>query len=159
METPATVKEKKLLRLAIDTVILLALIPIVFGAYFITQNKLDKKDLMIGGQQLKVEIVDRAKTREKGLSGRQNLDQNQGMLFIFQAYSRHVFWMKDMNFPLDMIWLRDGEVIGFEQNLPPGGPGPKISYRPSEDINQVLEVPARFVAQNNIKIGDRAIIK
>ena len=156
---PDNGKREKIVGWGIDIITILAFMPIVLGGYFVAHNNLDKKDLIIGDHQVRVEIADNYKTREKGLSGRKSLADGQGMLFIFSDYGRHAFWMKEMNFPLDLIWLRDNRVIGFEPDLPPGGLLPLKDYRPLEDINWVLEVPAGFIAKNNIKIGDSAVIK
>src|SRR3989344_6562762 len=63
--------------------------------------------LSIGETQLIVEIADTDVTRENGLSDRLTLPENAGMLFIFNTDDYHHFWMKDMNFPLDLIWIDD----------------------------------------------------
>ena len=62
--------------------------------------------------------------------------------------------MKGMEFPLDMIWIRDGRVIGYEENVPVVTSGTLPTYAPKELINMVLEVNAGFVGQNSIKVGD-----
>src|SRR4030042_2564613 len=65
------------------------------------------KTAQINGQKIFVEIADTPEKRSQGLSGRDNLSQNQGMLFIFNQPAIPSFWMKDMNFPLDFIWINN----------------------------------------------------
>ncbi|MFA5047615.1 MAG: DUF192 domain-containing protein [Patescibacteria group bacterium] len=159
METKTIVKEKSAVHWGVKVAILLVFVPVILGVYSIVNNNLPQKVLTLGGHQLRVEIAASDRARTKGLSGRESLTENQGMLFIFPTYARQAFWMKQMNFPLDLIWLRDGQVIGFKQDLPPEGNQPAHMYQPDENVNWVLEMPAGFVAKNQIKIGDMATIK
>jgi uncharacterized membrane protein (UPF0127 family) len=110
------------------------------------------KDLVI--------YVDLAKTPEqqaKGLSIKNNLNENEGMLFIFDTPKEYSFWMKDMKFPIDIIWISsDNKIVHIEKNLQPC-----IfflicmSYSPHANSKYVLEVPSNYTTKNNITIGDR----
>ncbi len=105
--------------------------------------------------------VDAARTfkeHEQGLSDRKELDHDQGMLFIYGRYAEPHFWMKDMLFPLDIIWINDGQITGFDENLQPEFP-PKTLYSPEFPINSVLEVNAGFVEKNGLKVGDKLDIE
>jgi len=113
----------------------------------------------IGGKTISVEIASSATRQEQGLSQRQSLAPDSGMLFVFAKYQTPKFWMKDMLFPLDIIWIRDREIVGYEQSLPPAGPNPLATYEPLRPVNYVLEVKAGFVRENNIKVGDRVSLK
>lgn len=102
--------------------------------------------------------VDLAKTQAeqaRGLSYRSKLDDYQGMLFIFDDKQVREFWMKDMNFPLDIVWLDDNKIIKISNNLAPEGDKPANIYSSSNPVNYVLEVPAGFCEKNNIKAGDK----
>lgn len=72
------------------------------------------------GQEISVEIVESPAAQAKGLSGRSCIDENWGMLFSFEDEAFREFWMKDMNFSLDIIWL-DGEkfVVDVTKNISP----------------------------------------
>ena len=81
------------------------------------------------------------------------------MLFIFESEVRLVFWMKDMHFPLDMVWI-DGQctVIDITRNAPPPEPGQTLSdlprYSPSKPARHVLEINAGEADAIGIKPGD-----
>jgi uncharacterized protein len=104
------------------------------------------------------EIAQTAEKRELGLSYRTTLDKNAGMLFVFENPNIPFFWMKDMNFPLDIIWIKDNKVIDIDKNVPipkentPLNQLPK--YSPSGMVNYALEVNAGFADKNKIKVGD-----
>lgn len=115
--------------------------------------------LLIGEKRLEVEIADSTSTRATGLSYRKSLDEDRGMYFIFSSLSSHSFWMKDMNFPIDIIWIKDDKVVGVSENAS-HQPGAQLwqlkSYSPPEPVNRVLEVNAGWFSKNSIRIGDRA---
>lgn len=115
------------------------------------------KKINIGGHELKIETMRTPQERAHGLSGRESLPQDQGMLFIFDNYSRPSFWMKEMNFPLDMIWVRDDTIIDISKNVPnPQSPdAPLSTYSPKSQVNYVIEVNAGWTDQYNIQIGDK----
>lgn len=107
--------------------------------------------------KIKVEIAKRESELTKGLSGRQNLEKNSGMLFELSEKKTVTFWMKDMNFPLDIIWIDENIIIGIEKNAP-RPTGDKIpTFSSPKPVNFVLEVNAGFSEKNNINIGDKVI--
>lgn len=128
---------------------------IIGGAYLkFREYFLPTAMVRIAGQEIKVELAKTPKAQAKGLSGRRQLAANQGMLFIFPALQKHSFWMKDMNFSIDIIWLDNGEVVDIAPNLPPAvGVNPPVYY-PRASVNAVLEVAAGFSQKNGLKIGD-----
>jgi uncharacterized membrane protein (UPF0127 family) len=81
----------------------------------------DKRRLLAPNGYIEVEIVNTPETRQKGLSGRESLSVGSGMLFEFdQSSESNCFWMKDMNFSIDMIWMNeDREVITVKTNVAP----------------------------------------
>ncbi len=125
-------------------------------------NKLlPKSELSISGKVLSVEVARSALDKTRGLSGRESLGSD-GMLFLFDKEGNYGFWMKDMKFPIDMVWIRKGKVIGFSENAVPES-GKQIwslkVYYPPEAIDSVLEVNVGFVSTNKIKIGDEVSLK
>jgi hypothetical protein len=118
------------------------------------------RKLSIGDTVITYELADTPAKRSQGLSGRSQLSPDHGMLFIFSTPSEHAFWMKDMNFPLDIIWLKDNQVVDISQNvLPPENPSiPPVVIRPKTEINQVLEVVSGFTSTHHIQIGDNLSI-
>ncbi len=103
-----------------------------------------------------VELADDPAEQSRGLSGRQSLGENQGMLFTFPAKGRYGFWMHGMQFALDFIWIAGDRIVGAQQNVPvePGVATPRIYY-PPEDVDLVLEINAGEVARQNITVGER----
>jgi hypothetical protein len=112
--------------------------------------------VQIGGQSIKVDLSITPAQQAQGLSGRLSLSQNEGMLFIFSKPDKYQFWMKDMNFPIDIIWITpDMKVAYIKKNaLPRLYPE---TYGPGENdasAKYVLEVVAGFSDKNNLKEGD-----
>ncbi len=116
------------------------------------------KTLVIGDKKnIQVEIADNNLTRTAGLSGRENLPDDTGMLFIFPREGLQTFWMKDMKFSLDFIWISQNKIVDIIENVAAPGSfaeAPK-TVTPKQQVIMVLEVPAGFVQKNNIQIGDQ----
>lgn len=114
--------------------------------------------LQIGGQILNVEVANTDASREQGLSDRTTMDESQGMLFEFGQQVRPAFWMKQMNFGLDFIWIDNGQIVGITPDVP--APAQKTSdsmlplYYPPSPVDEVLEVNAGWAEKNNISVGD-----
>ena len=120
----------------------------------------------IGDTTLTVEILDDALERRKGLSGRQSLEENHGLLFVFDKSSLHGIWMKEMLFPIDILWIErtvsknnfSGKKIesfyisDVKKDAQPDS-YPEI-FRPQTPSSHVLEVNSGFLDEYNIKIGD-----
>ncbi|HUC94747.1 MAG TPA: DUF192 domain-containing protein [Candidatus Saccharimonadales bacterium] len=117
-----------------------------------------EKTITIGSKTIQVQIADTTQEREQGLSGVSSLAQDKGMLFVFDTKVTAVFWMKDMLFPLDMIWIADGKIVAINKNIPkpaPNTPDNQLkTYSPGQFIDRVLEVNAGFADKNKIKVGD-----
>ena len=78
------------------------------------------------------------------------------MIFVFEKVGNYGFWMKDMNFPLDILWINDNfKVVGIEKNLATST-YPK-SFGSKYKAMYVLEISAGYSNKNNIKIGDKII--
>ena len=109
----------------------------------------------INNYKVIVEIADTPASRRKGLGGREKLEKGRGMLFVFDEPDIYPFWMKDMRFPIDIIWILDDKVVEIWEDAPPPT-GSKIPrYIPKNKANFVLEIPAGEAERYNIKIGDR----
>lgn len=110
--------------------------------------------------QVPVELATTTQKINKGLSGREGLPGIRGMLFVFDKPSVYRFWMVNMRFPLDMIWIENGKVVSITENIPNDfeSVGPKF-YTPSAPVRFVLEVNAGFAKKNNLSVGDTVIFK
>ena len=120
---------------------------------FNTFNQSPKVEIKIGETALKVWVADTDKERVRGLSGKTSLTSDEGMLFVFDKPGTYGFWMKEMNFPIDIIWIDDeNKVIGAQKSLSPAS-YPEVFY-PSQDIKYALEVRAGFDQEHGLKNGE-----
>ena len=111
----------------------------------------------IGSAVVSAELAKTDSEVQKGLSGRVSLDADKGMLFLFSKPDIYRFWMPDMHFPLDMIWINSGRVIDISADVSDDfDPLHPHFYTPRTPARYVLEVNAGFAARHNIKIGDVA---
>jgi hypothetical protein len=116
----------------------------------------DIKYVKIAGVKLKVELALTSEAQEKGLSDRNKIEENEGMLFVFEKPSINNFWMKDMKFPIDIIWInKDKKVIYIEKNINPNT-YPQ-AFGPNKESQYVLEINALFSEKNNLKENDSVV--
>jgi uncharacterized protein len=102
--------------------------------------------------------VDLAITRDEqiqGLSDRAELCSDCGMLFLFPEKQVRSFWMKNMKFPIDIVWIDGDRIVKIDKNLPPEGEFPEISYNSLVGVDKVLELNAGYCDKHNIKIGSK----
>jgi len=110
--------------------------------------------LVIAGRvNLTVEVARTSAEQIRGLSGRPDLKPGHGMLFVYDRPQSVGIWMKDMRFPLDILWIRGSRIVKIEKQAPPLDPqGPERIYTATADL--VLEVPAGFTDHRRIRVGD-----
>ena len=101
---------------------------------------------------VRAELAADPERRARGLSGRARLDAGQGMLFLFDEPGYHAFWMPDMHFDLDLVWIRGPRVVGVTRDV--SRLDPLRQYEPPAPADRVLEVPAGFAAQHGWRRGD-----
>lgn len=132
--------------------------------------------LKINNINLEVELADTLEKRATGLSNRDSLQDGHGMLFVYQEPGFYSFWMKEMQFPIDIIWINPvrsktpeasaaqevgrtsngvddaWKIVDIAKNVQPDS-FPQ-TFQPQEPAQYVLEVNAGFSGENNIEIGD-----
>ena len=139
---------------------LILILIVVFGAVFYIwkpdfRNVRTSDVLTLNGREISIEVADTPAKQAQGLSGREGLGQNEGMLFIFPEHKVQNFWMKDMKFPIDIIWISGDWVVGFVENAPvPVSENSLIIYSSPETVDKVLEINAGLIKKWNIKVGD-----
>jgi len=110
----------------------------------------------LGGVNISASLSTTPDSQSKGLSIKDSLNENEGMLFIFESPQKYSFWMKDMKFPIDIIWINStGKIVHIEKNLSPCYlllPCP--SYAPKNDSLYVLEVVSNFTNKFGVNVGD-----
>jgi hypothetical protein len=134
------------------------------GAYFFGWEKPAKRtaEVIIGSSSFKVEVADTYASRARGLSGRAALAADRGMLFLFEKAANHGFWMKDMKFAIDIIWIKGDRIAGFKENALPE-PEKSVSeltvYYPPEPVDKVLEINSGLVEKYGFQIGEAVMIE
>jgi uncharacterized membrane protein (UPF0127 family) len=114
--------------------------------------------LNLSGNEISVEIVDTEELRTKGLGGREILEDNTGMFFVFNYSDKYGIWMKDMKFAIDILWIdEDGIIVDIKENISPET-YPEVFY-PSVKARYVLEVNEGFVKEKGVGVGETVLIK
>jgi len=101
-----------------------------------------------------VELAKTSAEQAKGLSNRSFLDQNAGMLFIFNKIGIYSFWMKDTLIPLDMIWINNNQIVYIERSAQPCLENSCPIFNKNIAANYVLEINANLSNKYNISEGD-----
>jgi uncharacterized membrane protein (UPF0127 family) len=108
--------------------------------------------LTVGHKDLRLEVADNPQSRTQGLSGRKRLPQDAGLLFVFDEPDEHCFWMKDMRFPIDIVWLdTDKRIVHIRENVDPDT-FPK-SFCPDQPAQYVLEFNTGTVSELGLSPG------
>jgi len=140
-----------------NKIIIYTLITIIAITIIFVLQKGQISSIEINGNVLKVEIADNPEEHRKGLSGRSKLDKDGGMFFIFDSPIIPQFWMKDMQFPIDIIWINENfQILDIAKNISPNS-FPK-TFSPPQLVLYVLEVNAGWSEKNNISVGSKIII-
>jgi len=137
----------------------LLLINIIFLLFFYKSIKEERRisTIKINKQAIQVEIVSNALDQYSGLSNRASLCADCGMLFVFSDKQEREFVMRNMNFPLDIIFLDDGKIVNIAANLKPEGNNPITRYKSLAPVNQVLELNGGYSEKYGVKAGDMVI--
>ncbi|HSW89603.1 MAG TPA: DUF192 domain-containing protein [Patescibacteria group bacterium] len=144
-------------------ILLIAVVVIFFqnSKFQIPNTKSNLKKISIGSNSLSVEVVSTSEQLSKGLGDRDKLDSD-GMLFVLPQRQMATFWMKDMLFALDFVWIDSGRVVDLTVNVPaqPGIADQFLRvYSPKSPVTHVLEMNAGEVAKRHIQVGDRVDIR
>lgn len=118
-------------------------------------SKYGKAIATVNNFQVAADVANTEEQQSKGLSVRDKMQENEGMLFVFGGPSKQAFWMKDMKFPIDIIWLdKNGNVVHQELKVQPCVASATCpTYTPDSDSMYVLETVAGFSQTHDIKIG------
>lgn len=114
--------------------------------------------LWLGNGVFRIDIASNKSTREKGFSRKSEIAVDQALLMIFPSEDRWDIWMKDMNFPIDIVWLnKDKKVVYIVKNAPIDNP--TRVYKPETPALYVLELPAGTTTNKSITINKTAIFQ
>ncbi len=123
---------------------------ILRGINFYTKNGV----VEINHKVFRAEVVKEAWELEKGLGGHKPLAENRGMLFVFPKEDYYQFWMKDMQFSIDIIWINQGKIVDIKEKAPIPTTHYLERYRPEAPAKYVLEIGAGLAEKYGFKVGD-----
>jgi uncharacterized protein len=133
-------------------IIFLILILIIF--FFFWRNQKNNQMMLKAGDCLfKVEVVNDDFSHYQGLSNRDSLCPDCAMLFLFPEADNLRFVMRNMNFPLDIIFIKNGKVLNYYQNALPEGSSPQKTYSSADLADTVLELNAGQIKKCKISIN------
>jgi uncharacterized membrane protein (UPF0127 family) len=118
-------------------------------------HPLSTTEVVINQKKFHAEVAKTQGDIEQGLSGRDSLPEGNGMLFVFDKPGYYPFWMREMKFPLDMIFLYQNKIVAVYPNVPPMKPnenGPQ--YGGDTKIDRVLEINAGLAQKYSFEKGD-----
>jgi len=116
----------------------------------------DKKYLYaeIGNKHYSLEVADTFIKKFTGLSNREKMAKDQGMIFMLGWLGKHDFCMRKMKFPLDFIWLKGNKVVDLRANVPIPKSKKLKAIISRVKSNQVIELNAGEIKHSKIKLGD-----
>lgn len=137
--------------------LIVALAAVIIGRNYQSCSETYRNDVVVRapkGSAINAQVAMTQAEREKGLSGRKCIGAQTGMLFIFDKPGNYAFWMKDMRFPIDIIWLSDTKkVVQLDSSVQPNSyPN---SLLPAYPAKYVLEMAAGQAAKDNISFGSQ----
>ncbi len=136
-------------------VLFLILILILSLGFF---QKRKQRQVCFNDHCFDVEMAETPVQRAKGLMFRKKLKNNQGMLFVFKTEKEYDFWMKNVSFPLDIIWLNNNkQVVFISPDTQPCNNSKCIAIRPNANAKYVLEINGGLVKEIGLKVGSQLI--
>ena len=144
-----TLFKKKWFKPALFIVGTLAVVMVPLLAY-----KPPTNTLLLDNQEYVLEIVASSEARKKGLSGRESLAANQGMLFVERTPTVSCIWMKDMNFDIDIVWVDYTKTIRHLEERVSPKTYPK-AFCPKLKTKYVVELPSGTIDKHQLAVGQK----
>jgi hypothetical protein len=149
---------KKIVLSLVGAIVLIIFAIFVRAVWLNYRELRNPNTVKIDGATFKVEVADSPFRRLKGLSGRENLPEDKGMLLVFDPKDMPSLWPKGMKFPIDIIWIDGTTVVGVDKEAAPEGnlalEGIKL-YSPQQLIDKVLQINAGLADKLNINPGSK----
>lgn len=145
-------------------IIIFIIILVAFGGvifYQFSKQAKPKSQITIAKQTFSVEVATSSAEQQKGLSGKDKLPQDQGVLFVFQKADHYPFWMKEMKFPIDIIFIKDNKIVSITHNAPivkKDDNNPPI-YQSEVPFTHALEINSGLAKKYAFKKNDVVTIK
>jgi len=142
------------------TVFFIILVCLLFISH-LWYRRLQTATIEVAGTHTELYVARTTEQRVKGLGGRDSLGDTDGMIFLFDESDQYAIVMRDMEFPIDIVWVDQGTVVDIAQNVAPEpdtDEGDLRRYFPRLPANVVLEFPAGWVESHNLSIGDQVTV-
>ncbi len=107
----------------------------------------------IAGHRITAEYARTPAEQQQGLSGRDSLPADTALVFPFPSPQTPTFWMKDMRFPIDIVWVAGRRVIDISASVPADDGATR--YSPPSPVDEVFELPAGWCVVHDVAVGDR----
>lgn len=132
------------------------IIIIFFGSWILVSTIKKTPTAEIDNHTFNLYVAKSDKDKQIGLSKYKNIDNTKGMVFSFSKPNYYPFWMKEMKFPIDIIYIKDGKIVTIYKNVPtPTNDSSLPIYNSKAPADRVLEVNAGLSQKYNFKEGDR----
>lgn len=150
-------ESKARIKSAHNELLLAVFVLVISLAGLIYASRYQGPTVSIDDSVIKVQIADEPAEQQLGLSGQDPLKSDEGMLFVYKQPDKYGFWMKDMKFSIDIIWIDENlQVVHIEERVSPATyPN---AFAPSVDSLYVLEVLAGEAEAQGINLGDRVVL-
>lgn len=129
----------------------------IIGTLLIMNSQHEQKEfsqMIVNGYRVSLEVARSLEEKRKGLSDRDSLFEDAGMLFLFETPAIRSFWMKDMKFAIDILWIDEqGIIVGMEENI--SSDSFPQRFRSPKPVPYVVEVSAGWAASHSVKVGDK----
>ena len=131
----------------------------VLAALFIMQLNHDAvmSTLRVGQGEFAIRVARTDEERERGLSGTTKLPADRALLFVFPSNDTWGIWMKDMNYPIDIVWLDENKTVIFIKQHASPSSYPGEIFKPSKRAKYVVEFAAGATSDARITIGSQAV--
>lgn len=136
--------------IALIIVAVIVMLAVVLGSHIF--HHLRTTTVTVNMSTITVRVAETPKERQQGLSGTPPLGPNDGMLFIFQRPGADGIWMKDMNYPIDIVWLDNDKLVIHQVEGVSPDTYPKVFYSPTP-ANYVVELPSGYLAAHHVMTG------
>lgn len=136
----------------------IAAVVTLVGVYIIVQRMNDQLTVVrLNKHSFNATILRSDEERQRGLSNTKSLPADQAMLFVFPYDTRPGIWMKDMKYPIDILWVnKNYQVVYLVKNAQPDS-YPQV-FQPTSLARYVIEVPSGTIEKTGIKNGDLVIL-
>lgn len=149
---------QKIFRIGIGVAIALIVIIVLIQLFSGFSLFGKKHTVTINKHTFQVDLAETEAQKILGLSQKKSLGTDKGMLFTFSQPDYHAFWMKNMHFPIDIIFINDTKIVTIQKNLQPAAKEALNQNIPtvtsSAPANKVLEINAGLSDKYGFKVGD-----